>query len=275
MSDMPLSRQHPLFSSLENDDIDFIHTLWDSLIEFPVQDIDGAVEYLMTALCELVNAQNATWAGAVRMADSAVAVDPFKGWRVSRTKTLRISPVTNERMNRLIRTWDRRELDPSFLIAVKEAGKFRGHSFRRDLPPDWFETPFYQTFWSAFDIYDAVFVGFPVNQDAESHFGFHRIAIQSPFSEAEIARLAYALRGIKWFHRRLMLSHGLMLASSPLSPSERKVLSLMLTGRSEKEIALDLDLTVATLHDYVKSIFRKFGVRSRASLMSLWLGTPV
>jgi len=65
-----------------------------------------------------------------------------------------------------------------------------------------------------------VFVAFPLNHDAESHFGFYS---RGAFTGEQIARLVYALRGIKWFRRHLMLSHGLLTASSPLSPAERKV----------------------------------------------------
>jgi len=274
ISDIPASRPHSPFGALTDADIDFIHRLWDELVEFPARDIDGAVEYLMTSLGELADAQNVVWVGAVRMADCDQDIDPFKGWRTAHVETLRPGKAMKDHLKAITRTWDRLDPDPSFLVAVKEAGKFRVHSFRRDLPADWFESPFYRTHWQAIHVYDAVFVGFPLNQDAESHFGFHRMVGQSPFSEVEIARLAYALRGIKWFHNRLMLSHGLMLASSPLTPSERRVLRMLSTDSSEKEIARDLELATATLHHYVKSIFRKFGVRSRAGLMGLWLGKP-
>ena len=41
---------------------------------------------------------------------------------------------------------------------------------------------------------------------------------------------------------------------------------------SEKEIACDLDLTLATPHTYIAGLFRKFGVSGRAGLTALWLG---
>lgn len=274
MPDLFASTQPSMFSSLESDEINYIHTIWDKLVEFPVQEIDAAAEYLMASLCELANAQNANWVGAVCMASEDKDMDPYKGWRAARTKILHPDPNLSDRAKKISRVWDRREPEPSLQFASIGLEKFRVYSYRRDLPPDWFESPFYETFWKAFEIYDAVYVGFPVNQEVGSHFGFHRIATQAPFSELEIARLAYALRGIKWFHRQLMLSHGLLLASSPLSPSERRVLSLLSTDRSEKEIAFEMGLSASTLHHYVKTIFRKFGVRSRAGLMSLWLNNP-
>jgi DNA-binding CsgD family transcriptional regulator len=59
-----------------------------------------------------------------------------------------------------------------------------------------------------------------------------------------------------------------------LTPTERKVLKQLLTKASEKNIAAELGLAVSTTHQHVVALFRKFGVRSRAELMSLWLSGP-
>jgi DNA-binding CsgD family transcriptional regulator len=69
-----------------------------------------------------------------------------------------------------------------------------------------------------------------------------------------------------------MLHHGLLIAKAPLTPTERRLLNLLLTERVEKEIACDLDLTLATPHTYIAGLFRKFGVSGRAGLTALWLG---
>jgi DNA-binding CsgD family transcriptional regulator len=68
-----------------------------------------------------------------------------------------------------------------------------------------------------------------------------------------------------------MLSHGLLVSSSSLSAAERKVLHLLLTDAPEKHVAHELGLARSTVHQYVVTIYRKFGVRSRAGLMRLWL----
>ena len=46
----------------------------------------------------------------------------------------------------------------------------------------------------------------------------------------------------------------------------------LLTDWSEKNIADDLGQKLDTTHKHVVSIYRKFNVKSRAGLMSLWLG---
>ena len=120
---------------------------------------------------------------------------------------------------------------------------------------------------------DTLYAAFPINEDAESVFGLFREMGQPRFTSDERDTLAYALRGLKWFHRQLMLSHGLLIASQPLTPVERRVLQLLLARASKKDIGGSLGLTANSVHQYVVSVFRKFGVNSRAALMSLWLGT--
>ncbi len=56
-----------------------------------------------------------------------------------------------------------------------------------------------------------------------------------------------------------------------LAPHERRVLELLLTEATEKQIAERLGLAASTTHSYITGIFRKYGVRGRAGLMSLWL----
>lgn len=136
------------------------------------------------------------------------------------------------------------------------------------MPPAWFDTSFYKTHYGAAGFCDAAFVAFPLTEDCESHFGFYA---REPIPAAVLEPLAYALRGIKWFHRQLTLSYGLLLASAPLTASEQKVLQLLLTDASEKRVAHQLGLAGSTTHQHVLAIYRKFGIRSRAALMSLWL----
>lgn len=113
---------------------------------------------------------------------------------------------------------------------------------------------------------------FPVNEDYESMFNFQRVGVKKDFTAAEEAVAAYALRGIKWFHRQFALNYGLLVAGQPLTPLQRQVTRLLLTERSEKLIAAEIGKSQNMTHKYVTEIFRKFGVNSRAGLMAVWLG---
>jgi DNA-binding CsgD family transcriptional regulator len=249
-----------------------IHHVWDELADFGAGQSAQAVARLMAFLCDRGNAWNATWAGAIRL-DGNRDDDPLKGWCVGAVQALHaIAPHPDEgHFKEILQIWDRREIDPSFLLPIRNVGAFRTYSFRRELPEDWFGSMFYKRHYASVGTFDAVFVAFPLNEDCESHFGFYS---RETFTDEEIARFAYALRGIKWFHRHLMLSQGLLMAASPLTAAERRVLQLLLTDATEKHISDQVDLAPSTVHQHVVRIYRKFGVSSRAGLMSLWLNRP-
>jgi DNA-binding CsgD family transcriptional regulator len=250
-----------------------IHRLWDELTEFEVGQTESATCHLQQRLCDLVGAWNATWGGAIRFNADAASEDPLQGWRVAVTSLLHpFQPDPDEAPFReLQKRWNSREMDPSFLLPMRRVGHFRTYAHRRDMPADWFDGAVYHAFCGRFGTVDSVWVGFPINADAESHFGFYSRRV---FTEKDIALLAYALRGIKWFHRQVMLTSGPLVARSPLTPAERRVLGLLLGKASEKNIAEQLGLAVSTTHQHIVSLFRKFAVRSRAELMSLWLRRP-
>ena len=91
------------------------------------------------------------------------------------------------------------------------------------------------------------------------------------FSVQDEARASQAVQGLRWFHRRVLRSRNIAVGRQPCTRAERAALDLLLTGRSEKEIAHELGLSVGTAHNRVGAVFKKFGVRSRAELMALWL----
>jgi DNA-binding CsgD family transcriptional regulator len=49
------------------------------------------------------------------------------------------------------------------------------------------------------------------------------------------------------------------------------VLRCLLEGDGDKQIAARLGLTRHTMNQYVKTIFRHFGVQSRAELLARWV----
>jgi DNA-binding CsgD family transcriptional regulator len=93
-----------------------------------------------------------------------------------------------------------------------------------------------------------------------------------PFSQKELELASYTLRSLNWFHKQLFLSYGLLAAEKPLTPTEKRVMHLLLTELSEKQIADMLQQKVDTTHKHIVNIYRKFNVNSRAALMAIWLG---
>lgn len=131
---------------LSPDSVGRVHALWDALSDFHVGRSVEAVDHLMACLVDLGGLSHATWAGAIRMSHEPDD-DPLLGWRVARMRALQPAPAPagDSHFRDLLRIWDRREIDPSFLLPLRNLGAFRTYSLRRDLPPAWFDTSFYKT----------------------------------------------------------------------------------------------------------------------------------
>ena len=56
-----------------------------------------------------------------------------------------------------------------------------------------------------------------------------------------------------------------------LTRRHRQVLDLLKTGLSEKDVGHELSISPHTVHVYVKALYRKLKVNSRAELLSLWV----
>jgi DNA-binding CsgD family transcriptional regulator len=56
-----------------------------------------------------------------------------------------------------------------------------------------------------------------------------------------------------------------------LSVREKEVLAMLSRGYSNKEIASKLSLSVETIHDYLKHVYEKLHVHSRAEAVAKFL----
>jgi DNA-binding CsgD family transcriptional regulator len=243
--------------------------LWDELADFDAGEMEAALTHFLTGVSALIGATNATWVGLVRVGDSD---DVCFGWRPRVMRLLHPAPPIEESMKRGRQRLQRGQVDVSTQEAMRSGGEFRALRLCDVTPPEWFESSFYEHYYRSQGNHDGVFVYFPINSQAESSIGLFRGEDSPRFSELEREQLAYALRGIKWFHRRLLLGHGLLLAHSPLTPTERKVLHELLQGDAEKTIAARLGQTYNGTHEHVANIYRKYGINSRSELMAIWLG---
>jgi len=253
-------------------ELEAIHTLWDELADFPAEDMESALRHCLGKLATMVRADNSYWIGGVRVGEPDPR-DPLQGWRPGVQHYLHPTPIHTDAGKALATRWKSRTPDPSFRLTRKGEGTFRAILHRRDLPPAWFRSDHYLLYHATRGIYDTCLICFPVNEDVESWFTFQRTTVRRKFSQADERLLLEALRPVKWFHRQLALAHGLALASSPLTTAQRRVLHLLLSEKSEKEIADQLGQSFHTIHEHVINLFAKFGVKGRSGLMALWLGS--
>ncbi|HZR24182.1 MAG TPA: helix-turn-helix transcriptional regulator [Vicinamibacterales bacterium] len=246
-----------------------IHTLWDELAGFEASDNDAAISHLLSAVADMVDAQNAYWLGAVRLTDDER--DPLSGWRPRTIRYLKPLLTDEKFTQRRIKEVTRGQVDELVVAHGRLAGTFRSKRMCDLVSPEFFTSDTYKGY-VARNVHDSLVVVAPVSPVAEAYYGFLRMRENDPFTEAQRDVAYAALRGLTWFHRQTLLAHGLLVAKTPLSPMERKVLALLLTDRSEKVIAADLGVSASTVHTYVKDIVRKFGVSGRTGLTALWLG---
>jgi len=244
------------------------------MADFDATDSDAALEHLLNFLCTYLDAQNASWLISIRMSE-VEAGDPILGWRPRTFGFLNTSQNLIQSGKKALAGSRTGEVDVTTVRIAAMAGRWRAHRLVDLVDPDWFESDHYLQHYLANGRADTIWIACPINADTELFFGVSRSAEHPRFTEAERDAAEIVLRGLKWFYRHFLLSHGFRIANAPLTATERKVLQGLLSGRTETSIAREQRQSPHTTHDHVKSIYRKFGITNRRALQALWLGhTP-
>lgn len=251
-----------------------VHELWDELADFPASSADAALRHLMERVGLWLNADNIVWVGAARVGQGMIAKrDPQYGWRGVAILHWRTTPELLHYSRQAAITQDSEPGMTSRALAA-ESGQWRVHSLHDDSWIDvkaFYQTKHYRDVYLRMNIADRLFSGIPVNVDSESFLLADRYGNAPRFNATDEDLMGYTMRGLKWFHRELLLSHGILLAEKPLSPMERRIVHLLLTERTEAEIARELGQVLSTTHKYITCILRKYNVRGRTGLMARWL----
>jgi DNA-binding CsgD family transcriptional regulator len=248
-----------------------IYALWDGLAGYSGSEADAGLEYLLEALCTMLGAQNALWTVVVRL-PSATSDDPLLGWRPRLVRLLHPVPEVLVSVKEQFDALWSPMVDLSQVRAVSGDEPFRTQRLFEALPPEWFDGPHYRRHYLDVGHGDSMSVRCALNDDVRIHLFVFRSTQAARFDADHCALLGHVMRGLKWFYRQQLLSHGLLVADAPLTPSERRVLLELLGGLAEKQIAQTLNQSPNTTHFHIKSIYSKFGVRNRSALTALWLG---
>jgi len=101
-------------------------------------------------------------------------------------------------------------------------------------------------------------------------FSINRAVGDTPFTVADkaLVRLIHEELGLL-FGTRLSLNLDSQALPADLSPRLQAVLICLLAGDSDKEMANRICLSVHTVHEYVKQLYCRFGVHSRAELFAI------
>jgi len=257
-----------------------VYDLKDEVEAFPAEKSDEALIHLAKGMAKLLEADNVQWLAAARVHRGVdMKKDPLLGWRLRASYNLVPDP---EEYQKLIAWWFQRnnEIEPDFHIGlathanISGAGKFRVHRMRDGWIPfaEFRRTEHFRLHYTELGITDRMWVSFPLNVDTESILLIDRKSPKPNFTKRDAALAGDISRGLRGFHRLLFVTRGLHIGETPLSPTSRRVLKKLLTGMTEKQIALALDQPPSTTHKYVRSIYERFGVNGRAALMALCLG---
>ena len=96
--------------------------------------------------------------------------------------------------------------------------------------------------------------------------GIHRLEGSPRFTTQDCELIDACNASLDWFYDELGAPDAP--PKSALSPRLQRVLEHLLAGQSEKQVARTIGLTRNTVHEYVKGIYRHFGVGSRAELFA-------
>ena len=104
--------------------------------------------------------------------------------------------------------------------------------------------------------------------------------IKSTGRDELLAAITAAAEGETYIHGQLVepLISDIRSNSKPegrLSPREQQVLQLIANGAENKQVAYELGISEATVKTYVKGIFDRLGVSSRAEAVAVGLRTEV
>lgn len=255
-------------------DHELVFQLWDELAAFPSAEIDRAWRHLAETLAAWVGADTGYWVGTVRLLHGERAArDVLYGWRIKVVTFLHPPSEAEQLAADHVLNPQPKEPGLSTMAAVRGSGVFRVHRLHDgfvDLE-ELRKTAYYQTHYVAIGVKDQLWVASPISPETEAYVVFERRQTAALFSEADAELAGFALRGLSWFHRQMFYSHGLLVAQEPLTPTQRDVLQLLLSDKTEKEIATEMGQSFHTTHTHVKEIFRKYNVTSRAGLMAVWL----
>lgn len=255
---------------MDIDHTDRIMAFWDYLAEQPASRTHDSLHELLGFVAGLINARQAYWMGAIRLLRRA-GKDSLRGWRPGAMQYWQPMASFPQVFRQGVRVINDGHASEVVINHVRNAGRFRAVLLKDHVSPAFFQSWHYDAYYLQRGLPDCLFVAVPVNADAEAYYCFYRGADDSPFTADDLEVAAFALRGLKWFQRLVMLDHGLLVAEQALSPVERRILRYLLTDQSEQQIAVHMGQSPATTHKYVTTLYRKFNARGRAGLTALWL----
>lgn len=136
---------------------------------------------------------------------------------------------------------------------------------------DWYSSPHVHEVRKACNVDHCIYSANYLPQGMAAFIVLHRAwGDSTPFSARDRNLVQLFHTSLAWMYRADPVLSGRVAAKS-LPPRLEATLEHLLTGKSEKQIAAALKLSRHTVHDYVKAIYRRYGVSTRAELLAMHL----
>jgi len=215
--------------------------------------------YLMNGICRLIDADSWGWGLAAQM-------DPSKP---SIHISLLHGGFTEETYAAYTQAYNHPGMSAVHALFARELAEKRGHltRLRQQMDPDdsYKKTGAYP-FWQSADIDGVIMSLRPLDSTTFSIIGIYRRLSAGLFTPRENRIAHILLSEVPVLHTEGWPDdRGVTLIS--LSTRERTVLDLLVQGYSRNKIATSLRISLHTVNDYVKAIFKNFNVHSQAALI--------
>jgi len=135
----------------------------------------------------------------------------------------------------------------------------------------WHKTKLFQEFVEPMGFDDVIFCDWATGHDRAIASGVYHPVGTKPFTKEDVQLASLLHRAMAPMIDRDMFAEHPILAQQQLTERQQEVLGLMMTGRSEGEIARELSRSVHTVHTYVKQLYDHFDVSSRGELMAKFI----
>ena len=140
---------------------------------------------------------------------------------------------------------------------------------RRDMIEDepWYGSDSFRLYQQSVGIDDYLCSVFPLDEGMFSTVGFHRKVEREPFTPRERRLTHIVVSEVPWLHwAGVPQDPGERVPE--LTPRLRTVFGLLLEGWSRKQIADHLGLSIHTVAEYTKGVYRHFEVNGQVALIS-------
>ena len=223
---------------------------------------DDVKEDLLPALADELDAGSAGFYQVIRDGDTV---------RLGHNGAHRVNPQSYH-------TWRQqfRHLNPVGVAAPIPGGTGQAFPLDEWLDfPEYLRSAAYETFWGPLGIHHVLFARLAHSDTETFVLGFHRGVGERRFSDADVSRMGSLLPLLGSTLSRLRLAEEIaqlrghaatVPALGELTSREREIANDVAEGLANKHIARRRGISVHTVENHLRSIFRKTGVDSRTKL---------